>query len=141
MIQEEEQNRDFGVGAILLDKRGNLILQQRDDIPEIYMPGTVGLFGGSGEIGESPIVAIKRELEEELELVREDESIMLFKDYYANLHIEHSRPEFVFVVKDINLDSLILHEGAGIVITSFEKLNSFKMCPGCKQAIEDYFKN
>jgi hypothetical protein len=36
-------------GAILVDAAGCLLLQQRDNLPEILYPGKIGLFGGDLE--------------------------------------------------------------------------------------------
>ena len=43
-----------------------LLLQLRDNRPDIVYPNQWGLFGGSIEVGETPEQTIKRELEEEL---------------------------------------------------------------------------
>lgn len=45
---------------------GRLLLQHRDDDPEIFAPGMWGLFGGGIEPGETPAEALLRELQEEL---------------------------------------------------------------------------
>lgn len=52
--------------AILFGTCGRLILQQRDDVPEIVYPGLVSLFGGHREAGENPHTCMQRELEEEI---------------------------------------------------------------------------
>jgi 8-oxo-dGTP diphosphatase len=57
------------VGAILFNDAGEVLLQQRDDRPDLRYPGYWTFFGGAVEAGEQPDVAILRELQEELELV------------------------------------------------------------------------
>ena len=52
--------------AVLLDSLGRLLLQLRDDIPNIVQPGKIGLFGGHREGGESFLDCIVREVHEEL---------------------------------------------------------------------------
>jgi 8-oxo-dGTP diphosphatase len=52
--------------AILLDARGRLLMQLRDDVPHIREPGKIGLFGGQREGDESFLDCIVREIEEEL---------------------------------------------------------------------------
>jgi hypothetical protein len=41
-------------------------MQLRDNIPTIVYPGAWGFFGGHVELGETPEIAVRRELEEEI---------------------------------------------------------------------------
>lgn len=54
------------VCAIVRRGDGRVLLQLRDDKPEIFYPGHWGLFGGAVEPGEAPGDALRRELLEEL---------------------------------------------------------------------------
>jgi len=64
---EREYERALGirpsVSAVIFDRRGRLLLQQRSD------GGQWGLPGGSIEIGESVTDAVRREVREETGLV------------------------------------------------------------------------
>jgi 8-oxo-dGTP pyrophosphatase MutT (NUDIX family) len=64
---EREASRAIGLrasaSAVIFDRRGRLLLQQRSD------GGQWGLPGGSIEIGESVTEAVKREVREETGLV------------------------------------------------------------------------
>src|ERR1700750_3098800 len=51
--------------VMMLTRDGRLILQLRDDIPNIDNPGMITSFGGSAEIGETPIACALRELAEQ----------------------------------------------------------------------------
>jgi 8-oxo-dGTP pyrophosphatase MutT (NUDIX family) len=57
-----------GVNAIPLNPEGKILLQQRDDRPDLVYAGCWTTFGGKVEDGETPDEAIKRELMEEIEL-------------------------------------------------------------------------
>ena len=48
------------------------MLQLRDDKRGIFFPGHWGLFGGGVEAGEDPATALRRELQEELDIVVTD---------------------------------------------------------------------
>ncbi|WFU18931.1 NUDIX domain-containing protein [Bradyrhizobium sp. CB3481] len=52
--------------AILLDEDGRLLMQLRDNVPDIREPGKIGLFGGQREGDESFLDCIVREIQEEL---------------------------------------------------------------------------
>ena len=52
--------------AILFDSLGHLLLQLRDNIPNIRYPGKIGLFGGHREGDESFLDCVVREVHEEL---------------------------------------------------------------------------
>lgn len=52
--------------AILLDENGRLLMQLRDNVPNIREPGKIGLFGGRREGDESFLDCIVREIQEEL---------------------------------------------------------------------------
>jgi 8-oxo-dGTP pyrophosphatase MutT (NUDIX family) len=54
------------VAAIILGANGRVLLQLRDDKPDIFFPNMWGLFGGAVEAGETPEIALLRELNEEL---------------------------------------------------------------------------
>ncbi|MER5890601.1 NUDIX domain-containing protein [Streptomyces sp. NPDC001941] len=54
-----------GAVAIISNRRGELLLHLRDDLPAIAWPAHWSLLGGGCDPGESPATAIVRELEEE----------------------------------------------------------------------------
>ncbi len=133
-------DRDFGATALLFDTQGRLILQKRDSKLGVYRAGLIGLFGGTGDQGETPFGAIQRELFEELELQVTRGDIKLFKTYEGIIHPEYPRPEFVFILTGINPEKLILHEGEAIIYAIPEELEAPKMCMGCHQVIKEYFE-
>lgn len=57
-----------GVSAIPVNPQGKILLQQRDDRPDLLYPGYWTTFGGAMEVGETPEEAMRRELMEEIEL-------------------------------------------------------------------------
>ena len=54
------------VAIAILYQNNQFLMQLRDDIPNIVYPGHWGLFGGHLEPGETPDMAVKRELLEEI---------------------------------------------------------------------------
>ena len=58
----------ISVGVALITHDGKLLLQHRDNFPNIYFPNKIGLFGGLVDAGETPLEAIRREIREELSI-------------------------------------------------------------------------
>ncbi|MFD5147728.1 NUDIX domain-containing protein [Streptomyces sp. NPDC058401] len=61
----EEPAAARGAVAIITNRRGELLLHLRDDLPTIAWPDHWSLLGGGCDPGESPAAAIVRELDEE----------------------------------------------------------------------------
>ncbi|MGT2530687.1 NUDIX domain-containing protein [Streptomyces nojiriensis] len=61
-----------GAVAIITNRRGELLLHLRDDLPEIAWPAHWSVLGGGCDPGESPADAIVRELDEEAGLTPEN---------------------------------------------------------------------
>ena len=62
-------NEPVEVAVAMLHRQGKWLLQLRDDIEGIIAPGCWGLFGGHVEPGESIEAGLRRELNEEIDLV------------------------------------------------------------------------
>ena len=91
------------VGIILKNKK--ILLQLRDNKKDIIFPNRWGFFGGEVNINEDHNFAIKRELNEEL-------NIKDFKTLrYVNLHYS-SKYNCIFYVYILNLnEKFVLNEG------------------------------
>ncbi|WP_328876928.1 NUDIX domain-containing protein [Streptomyces sp. NBC_00299] len=60
-----------GAVAIITNRRGELLMHLRDDLPDIAWPAHWSLLGGGTDEGESPAETIVRELDEEAGLTVE----------------------------------------------------------------------
>jgi 8-oxo-dGTP diphosphatase len=95
-------------GAIIEHPDFGLLLQLRDDIAPNY-PHHWGLFGGHMEAGETPDVAIWRELEEELQLTPQ-----MVSAWQLGQHFDHpsgGRVYIYYMTTTATLDDLVLGEG------------------------------
>jgi len=104
--------------AILIDTLGRFLLQQRDDIPGIMHPGTVGLFGGHREGGESYLECVVREVEEEISFGVPAERFKFITNHTEPNADERGRTlygEFFFAT-DIPYDRLTITEGALLIV-------------------------
>jgi 8-oxo-dGTP pyrophosphatase MutT (NUDIX family) len=69
------------VAAIIVVEGKRYLMQRRDDLPGIWYPGHWGLFGGAVDAGEDESAALRRELQEELELELEAASLFVRFDF------------------------------------------------------------
>ncbi len=92
--------------ALAIIRRENLfLLQLRDDVANIAYPGHWGLFGGHVEPEETPAIAVKREILEEINYL--PPAIEFFASLPTPKLVRH-----VFVASlTVDLDQLELREG------------------------------
>jgi 8-oxo-dGTP diphosphatase len=128
--------------AVVVDTSGELLLQLRDDKPDIIYPGGIGLFGGHREDGESALECVTRELAEELSYEIAPERFVPL----ASREGEDSerkggtfRGDF-YVVRDIPRDRIIVTEGTLLVIAPGELARiTDKLTPTARFALDAYF--
>ena len=113
----DAQHTHAAAGVVLLTGEGRVILQLRDDIPNIDNPGMITPFGGSADPGETPKTCALRELAEETSLAPDAESLAFLG--------EASRVDFrgratacvYFLVEGVEPDILQVTEGQAIVLS------------------------
>lgn len=100
------------VGIILVNDRDEVLLQQRDDKPDLRYPGHWTFFGGAVEDNESPDEAIRRELVEELKLSLEPRFWMHYECPARTIPGQVVTTNFMYVTRfNRDLDTLTLLEG------------------------------
>lgn len=104
------------VAALLVVEDGRYLLQQRDNMPAIWYPDHWGLFGGAVEPGEDPVTALRRELQEELELLpRQVEWFTRFDfDLTGFGQGRVHRTYFTIPLRSEDIGQLRLHEGKAV---------------------------
>lgn len=96
------------VAIAILQQDNRFLMQLRDNIPGIVYPGCWGFFGGHLELGESPEVAVRRELQEEIGHV----PVQLERfACYAQIHVVR---HVFYGILEVPLEQLILGEGADL---------------------------
>lgn len=98
-------NQLVEVAIAILYQDGKFLLQLRDDIPGIPYPGQWAFFGGHIEPGETPEVAIKRELQEEISY---NASTMFKFSCYQDLNVLR---HVFYAQLEVDVKDLILKEG------------------------------
>lgn len=128
-------------GVLLITPEGSVLLQQRDNKPNIMNPGLVTTFGGSVEEGEKPEQTAIREIGEECCLKLSANDILFFKIFEKNkiIHGEDNTC-YIYIAKDIDKNNLTVREGKGFVeISKDNNLNDYKLSILAKEILEDYF--
>jgi 8-oxo-dGTP pyrophosphatase MutT (NUDIX family) len=101
------------VAALLVREDGRYVVQLRDALPTIFYPGHWGCFGGAVDARETPLVALKRELAEELEFT--DPMATEFTRFEFDLsrlgQPKVYRIYFEVPVSASAYDQFVLHEG------------------------------
>ena len=125
--------------AILFDSFGRLLLQLRDNIPNILYPGKIGLFGGHREGDESFLECVVREIHEEL-------SFHLPPERFRSI-ARHIGPDFdmrgsalhaeFFVASEVPVEKLIVTEGT-LKIVALNELDQIRnvLAPSAQFALE-----
>lgn len=129
------------VGAILWTDDGRVLLQQRDDRPDLRYPGYWTLFGGQVEAGETPDEAIARELLEELELA--DQPLVRLESYVCPAR---TMPGVVTTTNHVYagrlarpVEALILHEGQALALISREQAAELELAFLQNPVLERFF--
>jgi 8-oxo-dGTP pyrophosphatase MutT (NUDIX family) len=111
------RHREFSC-AILIDTDGRFLLQQRENIPTIYLPGMISLFGGHREDDETFDQCIARELSEELSCVIPAERIEHLGSHHG-LDIDLGEGTAgceVYLVRGIPVGEVVVTEGALLIV-------------------------
>jgi len=128
-------NRLIRVAGVILHREGRVLLQHRDDNPNIVWPGHWAIFGGHIEPGEEPEETARRELEEELGL-RLDGPLPLY--FHGS---DGVRERFIFEAPlPVPPEALTLMEGQGMALLAPEELDSYAVVPVHRQIIQSFFR-
>src|SRR5262245_9476563 len=111
--------REFAA-AFLIGTRGQLLFQQRDDVPGIAFPGMIGLFGGHREGAETFAECVSREVHEEIGYLVSPHD---FEPMTTYTRLDPDGTEVageLFLARDIPVEGLIVTEGSLLVVAAHE---------------------
>lgn len=123
-----------GAGIIILNSNNEVLLLLRDDNPEIPFPNMWDLPGGKVENGETPEMAIRREMNEELG-ISDLGTINLFKIITS----EKITDNIFWKGLDLNLSDIILNEGQRLEYFNYESIKNIKLVFNYNSVIEEFF--
>jgi len=112
------------VAAVILYQNERVLLQHRDDRPDIVWPNHWAIFGGHIEEGETPEAAALREIEEELGLRLEPPLVLVHHG------VDGIRERHVFAAQlTVPIESLTLMEGQGMALLASGELGGYAVVP------------
>jgi 8-oxo-dGTP pyrophosphatase MutT (NUDIX family) len=128
----------MSAGVILVDQQGRILLQLRDDRPDIMFPGHWGITGGAGHKGESPQETASREVLEETGL--SVSHMAPFKVY------RFSRPEkgceyiqhFFYARTDSPADQMTVGEGQCLRFIAPEELDGLPIAYNHREVLAEF---
>ena len=133
------------VAIAMIECDGRWLLQLRDDIEGILYPGQWALFGGHLDPGETPEVALRRELEEEINWAGSDLAP------WFELRDEQRIRHFFRGPFAVPFGSLTLLEGQDMVLAELDELltgsiwspkcqEKRSLAPSLKRAVQELKK-
>ncbi len=127
------------VSAILFNSNGQVLLQQRDNKPQLPYAGYWALFGGRIEDGEQPEIALRRELIEEIEL---SDIQLRFWKVYERFHPEKQAIviQHIYIGKiTLLVEEIVLHEGQAARYFDEKTFNSVPIAFGFDQLLSEFY--
>jgi len=121
-------------GLLIENSEGKVLLQLRDDNPQIPYPGCWGTFGGQIEGEETPEEGIKREIWEELEYD------LSHPEYFGNFPFEgYNIYMYRIVDRNLTLDNITVREGQKGGFFSLEEIRHVDCAANCREIVTAYF--
>jgi 8-oxo-dGTP pyrophosphatase MutT (NUDIX family)/GNAT superfamily N-acetyltransferase len=132
--------RTRSVGAILVNARGEILLQQRDNKPGLLYAGCWSTFGGAVEADETPDEAVRRELREEIEL----EPALTLWQTFTHEYVYQGQPTLVeqyvyYGAVDRDSHEIALNEGQALGFFSRDDLESLPVAFGFGPTFAAFF--
>ena len=123
-----------GCSIIFTNRKRQVLLLLRDDIPTIPYPNHWDLPGGHVEDGETPHACIVREMKEEIDL-----DLVGF-DLFAVTEME-DRTEFTFwKAVDLDIDRIALGEGQRLRWFTRQEMRAIPLAFGFNRIVEAFYE-
>lgn len=146
MTQARTVTRRMSAGVILIDRRGRVLMQLRDDNPKIMFPGHWGLTGGAAHPGETPEETARREVLEETGIAIE--RIAPFRAYYFNefgagKKSATARSDYELYLFhapcDTPAEAMTCGEGRGLRFVAPDELPALNLAYNHRDVLADFF--
>ncbi len=129
----DEHHTYAAASIFLLTKDRRLVLQLRDDKPDIENPGRITSFGGSAEPGETPVECALRELAEETGIrAKPADLLRLGTSSKPNLR-GHPTALVFFLLREVDPAALVITEGTAIELSFAEAAADSRLTETCRR--------
>jgi 8-oxo-dGTP diphosphatase len=133
----DDYHTHAAAGVFLLTDDHRLVLQLRDNKPDIHYPGMITSFGGAAEPGETPVACALRELQEETGLVATPEALQ-FLDAVSKVDFRgHPTASVFFLLRGVDPAALVITEGRAAVLTFEEAAVDPRLTDNCRRLCRD----
>jgi mutator protein MutT len=124
MNTEENMNNITICAAVIFNNEGEVLLQLRDDLPNLRSPGYWTLPGGHKEYGETQVECVIREVYEETNLkIQNPDYLLTLKDFFESKPF----PIVHFYLKTINQPyEIICNEGKDLKFWKLSDISNLK---------------
>lgn len=126
----------FYAGVVLWGRSGDILLQKRDDLPDISSPGWIGTFGGGGDHGETAIQCAIREIKEETNIDLDPDHLIPLLKREKRFQGPTVIPIFTFCAIDVPEDSIVITEGTLLRVKPDEVPHLEKITASALESVE-----
>ena len=129
----DDYHTHAAAGVYLLTTDGRLVLQLRDNRPDIHHPNRITPFGGGAEPGESPVACALRELEEETGIRARPADLHPVGAVSVVDFRGHPTASVFFLLRGIDPDALVITEGTAVVLSFAEAAADPRLTDNCRR--------
>jgi 8-oxo-dGTP pyrophosphatase MutT (NUDIX family) len=119
--------------VFLVTEDRRLILQLRDDKPDIHYPNMITAFGGGAEPGETPTQCALRELAEETGLQAQAEDLQQLGAVSRVDFRGHPTASVFFLLRNVDPAALTITEGTAIVLSFEQAAMDARLTENCRR--------
>ena len=129
----DDYHTHAAAAVFLLTKDRRLVLQLRDNKPDIHYPGMITAFGGAAEPGETPAECALRELAEETGIRARAEDLQRL-DAVSKVDFRgHPTASVFFLLRDVDPAAIRITEGTAIVLSFAEAAADPRLTENCRR--------
>jgi 8-oxo-dGTP pyrophosphatase MutT (NUDIX family) len=128
----DDDHTHAAAAVFMLTKDGRLVLQLRDDKPDIHHPNMITAFGGGAEPGETPVECAIRELAEETGISARAEDLRRLGAVSKVDFRGRPTASVFFLLTGVDPARLVITEGSMILLSFAEAATDPRLTENCR---------